>query len=84
MAISSVQDLNLKTIKQIANELFELGYYNFDTVKYATNLSEPIFLKDDFDEQFYWDMTYFLYKNHYAKKHNGFTAKSFLISKSRI
>lgn len=57
---------DLKITKQIANELFELGYYNFDTVKYAQNLDEPLFLRDDFDEQFYWDMTYFLYKNHYS------------------
>ncbi len=56
----------LKTTKQIALELFELGYYNFDTVKYANSLNEPLFLKDDFEEQFFWDMTYFLYKNHYS------------------
>ncbi len=55
-----------KTLIKIANELFELGYYNFDAVKYATNLDKPIFLKQDYDEQFFWDMNYFLFKNHYS------------------
>lgn len=56
----------IKIIKEIARELFELGYYDFNTLKYANSLKEPIFLKDDFDEQFYWDMNYFLFKNHYS------------------
>ena len=58
--------LEIKIIKEIAKELFELGYYDFNTVKYANNLTEPIFLRDDFEEQFYWDMNYFLFKNHYS------------------
>ena len=58
--------LELKTIKEIARELYELGYYDFNTLKYANSLSEPIFLRDDFEEQFYWDMNYFLFKNHYS------------------
>lgn len=56
----------LKLVKQIANELFELGYYDFDTVKYANELKDPIFLRDDFDERLYWDLNYFLFKNHYS------------------
>ena len=56
----------LKIVKEIARELFELGYYDFNSVKYANSLNEPIFLRDDYDEQFYWDMTYFLFKNHYS------------------
>ncbi|MBQ8847847.1 MAG: ATP-dependent helicase [Candidatus Gastranaerophilales bacterium] len=56
----------LKITKEIAQELFEFGYYDYDAVKYANNLSEPIFLKEDFEEQFYWDMNYFLFKNHYS------------------
>ncbi|MBQ4646424.1 MAG: ATP-dependent helicase [Candidatus Gastranaerophilales bacterium] len=55
-----------KIVKEIARELFELGYYDFSAVKYANSLNEPIFLRDDFEEQFYWDMNYFLFKNHYS------------------
>ena len=73
---------DLKVIKQIATELFELGYYNFDTVKYASNLNEPIFLKEDFEEQFFWDMTYFLYKNHYSIYDLVFEIGSFYFSNS--
>ena len=57
---------DLKILKTIANELFEIGYYNFNDLKYANSLTEPIFLKDDFEEQFWWDMNYFLFKNHYS------------------
>lgn len=56
----------IKIVKEIARELFEFGYYDFNAVKYANSLSEPIFLRDDFEEQFYWDMNYFLFKNHYS------------------
>ena len=58
--------LELKIIREIARELFELGYYDFNAVKYANSLTEPVFLRDDFDEQFFWDMNYFLFKNHYC------------------
>jgi len=56
----------LKTIKELTKELYEIGYYDFETYKYAQNLSEAIFLKDDYDQQLFWDLTYFLYKNHYS------------------
>ncbi len=56
----------IKIVKEIARELFELGYYDFSALKYANSLTEPIFLRDDFEEQFYWDMNYFLFKNHYS------------------
>lgn len=56
----------IKIVKEIARELFEFGYYDFNAVKYANSLDEPIFLRDDFEEQFYWDMNYFLFKNHYS------------------
>lgn len=55
-----------KIIKEIARELFEFGYYDYNTVNYACSLDKAIFLKDDFEEQFYWDMNYFLFKNHYS------------------
>ena len=55
-----------KIVKEIARELFELGYYDFSAVKYANSLNEPLFLRDDFEEQFWWDMNYFLFKNHYS------------------
>jgi len=58
--------LEIKTVKEVARELFELGYYDYSAVKYANSLTEPLFLRDDFDEQFYWDMNYFLFKNHYS------------------
>ncbi|MBR5304530.1 MAG: ATP-dependent helicase [Candidatus Gastranaerophilales bacterium] len=58
--------LEVKIVKEIARELFEFGYYDFSAVKYANSLTEPLFLKDDFEEQFYWDMNYFLFKNHYS------------------
>ena len=55
-----------KILKEIAKELFEYGYYKFESFKYAQNLAEPIFFKNDFDEQFWWDMDYFLFKNHFS------------------
>ncbi len=54
---------DVKIPKVIAQELFELGKYPFSTVKYANELKTPLFLDDNFDEQFLWDMNYFLYKN---------------------
>ena len=57
---------DLKVLREIARELYEIGFYDFDTLKYVNSVNEPIFLRDDFDEQFWWDMNYFLYKNHYS------------------
>ena len=57
---------DLKLTKQIAQELFELGFYRHSSVQYINNLSEALFLRNDFDEQFFWDMNYFLFKNHYS------------------
>ncbi len=53
-------------LKTIAEELYRSGYYNFETYNYAKNLKEPIFMTDDFNEQFWWDMNYFLFKNTYS------------------
>lgn len=58
-----VNPYEIQTLKTIAKELYELGYYDIETYKYANNLKEPIFLRDDFEEQFWWDMNYFLFKN---------------------
>ncbi|MBQ7287722.1 MAG: UvrD-helicase domain-containing protein [Candidatus Gastranaerophilales bacterium] len=70
----------LKTLKELSKELFELGYYSFDTVKYTHNLDKPLFLRDDFDEQFWWDMNYFLFKNHYSIYDLVFEIGSFYFS----
>jgi len=61
-----VNPYDVKLIKTIAKEFYEMGLYDISTLNYANSLSEPIFLKDDFDEQFFWDMNYFLFKNHYS------------------
>ena len=61
-----VNPYDIKLIQNIAQELFEIGYYDYNTVRYANSLNEAVFLKADFDEQFYWDMNYFLFKNHYS------------------
>lgn len=57
---------DLKLTKNIINTLFEMGFYDFETVKYIENLKTPLFLDNNFDLQFVWDMNYFLYKNHYS------------------
>ena len=72
-----------KIVKEIARELFELGYYNFNTLKYANSLNEPIFLRDDFEEQFYWDMNYFLFKNHYSIYDLVYEIGEFYFSRSK-
>lgn len=56
----------IKILNEIANELFELKFYKFSTVEYVKKLDEALFFKDDFDEPFFWDITYFLFKNHYS------------------
>ncbi len=61
-----VNPYDIKLLKEIAKELYDFGFYDFDTLKYANSLTEPVFLKNDFDEQFWWDMNYFLFKNHYS------------------
>jgi len=64
-----VNPYDIKLTKEIASLLYEIGYYKYDTIKYVNNLSEAIFLKNediDYDEPFYWDMKYFLFKNHYS------------------
>ena len=57
-----VNPFEIKIVKEIAKELFEFGYYDFSALKYANSLTEPIFLRDDFEEQFWWDVNYFLFK----------------------
>ena len=61
-----INPYELRTLKEIAKELYDIGFYDFDTLRYANSLCEPIFLRDDFDEQFWWDMNYFLFKNYYS------------------
>ena len=60
-----VNPYDLKIVAQIAKELYEMGYYKYESLKYANSLTKPIFLMQDFDEPLYWDLTYFLFKNHY-------------------
>ena len=52
-----------KKLLEIAQNLFELKKYDFKTVQYVQNLDKPMFFSPNFEEQFYWDMTYFLYLN---------------------
>ncbi|MBQ8476013.1 ATP-dependent helicase, partial [bacterium] len=64
-----VNPFDLKLTQKIASELYEAGFYKYESVKYAKNLTKPIFLNTDdldFDEPLYWDLTYFLFKNHYS------------------
>ncbi len=54
---------DLKLTKNIIKTLFEMGFYDFETLKYVEDLKIPLFLDNNFDIQFVWDMNYFLYKN---------------------
>lgn len=53
-----------KILIEIAQDLYEEGIYKYSSVQYAKNLNEPLFLKNDINEPLFWDMNYFLYKNH--------------------
>ncbi|MBR2069752.1 MAG: ATP-dependent helicase [Candidatus Gastranaerophilales bacterium] len=61
-----VNPFDLKLTANIASNLYDLGFYKYSTLNFANSLDKPIFLKDDFDEPLYWDLTYFLFKNHYS------------------
>lgn len=54
---------DLEQTKKLVLELNELGLYDYSTVKYVQNLDKPLFLQEDLEEQFLWDMNYFLFKN---------------------
>lgn len=56
----------IKQLQNIANVLFELGYCGYETLKYTKNLKTPLFLDNENDNQFIWDMNYFLFKNSYS------------------
>ena len=77
-----VNPYEIKLLKQIAKELYDIGFYDFDTLKYANSLNEPLFLRDDFDEQFWWDMNYFLFKNHYSIYDLAYEIGEFYFSKT--
>ena len=49
--------------KKLVLELNELGLYDYSAVKCVQNLDKPLFLQEDLEEQFLWDMNYFLFKN---------------------
>lgn len=55
-----------KSVNTLIDTLFELGYYDFETVKYIKQSKNPPFLDNDYDYQFIWDINYFLFKNHYS------------------
>lgn len=57
---------DIKKVKEIANTLFEYKKYDYATLEYVQKLTNPLFLDGDFEEAFFWDMNYFLYKNHYS------------------
>ncbi len=53
-----------KILEKISEFLYEQKIYDKSSLNYAKSLKEPIFLKDDYDEPLFWDMNYFLFKNH--------------------
>ena len=57
---------DLKLTKNLIKTLFEMGFYDYETLKYVEDLKIPLFLDNNLDIQFVWDMNYFLYKNHYS------------------
>lgn len=61
-----INPFDLDLIKKIALELYEIGYFKYESYKYAQNLDKALFLKEDFDEPLFWDLTHFLFKNHYS------------------
>lgn len=61
-----VNPFDIKLVQQIASILFDLGYYKYESLQFARSLNKPLFLTQNFDEPLYWDLTYFLYKNHYS------------------
>ncbi len=77
-----VNPYDLKLTNKIALELFELGKYDYNAVKYAQNLDRAIFLKDDYEEQFFWDMNYFLLKTNFSIYDLVWDISSYYFSKS--
>lgn len=57
---------DIKKVREIARILFEAGVYNYEDYDYTLKLNEPIFFNDDYDYQIWWDLNYFLFKNHYS------------------
>ena len=55
-----------KHTKNLVKTMFEMGFYDYNTVQYVENLPHHLFLDDNFEYQFAWDMNYFLFKNHYS------------------
>ncbi len=56
---------DIKIVQKIAKEGFELGIYDFECLKYTLLLKFPFFLEDGSNFQIWWDLNYFLFKNHY-------------------
>ena len=80
-----VNPYDIKKIQELSRELYELNLISFEDFQFAQNLQEPIFLNnspDNFEHQFYWDMNYFLYKNHYSIYNLVFEIGSFYFSKT--
>ena len=80
-----VNPYDIKKIQELSRELYELNLISFEDFQFAQKLQEPIFLNnspDNFEHQFYWDMNYFLYKNHYSIYNLVFEIGSFYFSKT--
>ena len=61
-----IEPYDIKKVKTLIEELFKLKKYDISTLEYVKNINTPLFLCQNYDEQFFWDMNYFLYKNHYS------------------
>ncbi len=58
---------DIKKINETALFLFQLKKYNIEAINYAqklNTLNKPLFLEKDYDNSFYWDISYFLFKNY--------------------
>ncbi len=67
LVLESIKNpFDIKIVKKIAQELFELGFLEFSELNYINSLNKPFFSTDSYESQLWWDLTYFLYKNHYS------------------
>ncbi len=60
------EPFDIKIVQKIALEQFELGFIDYSELSFINGLNKPLFLYDAYDSQLWWDLTYFLYKNHYS------------------
>ncbi len=54
---------DIKKTIELAKILYELDLLDQESYFWAKNLVEPMFLNPNYDIKFYWDISYFLFKN---------------------